>query len=41
MTNDAKAEADRLFEQASELCGNMGMSLPDIRIDRMARLNSV
>jgi len=34
-----EAEADELFGQASGLCRSMGMSLPDIRFDRMAHLN--
>ena len=41
MQSGREAEAERLFEQASGLCSTMGMLLPDIRIDRMAHLNSV
>jgi tetratricopeptide (TPR) repeat protein len=41
MRSGREAEADRLFEQASGLCRSMGMLLPDIRIERVAKLNSV
>jgi class 3 adenylate cyclase/tetratricopeptide (TPR) repeat protein len=40
MQSGREAEAERLFEQASELCRGMGMLLPDIQLDRLAHLNS-
>ena len=33
-------EAERLFEQASQLCRSMGLVLPDIQLERLATLNS-
>jgi class 3 adenylate cyclase/tetratricopeptide (TPR) repeat protein len=35
-----EAEAERLFEQASELCHGMGLALPDVQFDRVASVNS-
>ncbi len=35
-----QAEAERLFEQAQQLCRSMGMALPDIQLERLATLNS-
>jgi tetratricopeptide (TPR) repeat protein len=34
------AEAERLFDSASQLCRSMGLVLPDVRLDRPATLNS-
>jgi class 3 adenylate cyclase/tetratricopeptide (TPR) repeat protein len=35
-----QAEAERLFDSASQLCRSMGLVLPDVRLDRPADLNS-
>jgi class 3 adenylate cyclase/tetratricopeptide (TPR) repeat protein len=35
-----QAEAERLFDSASQLCRSMGLVLPDVRLDRPATLNS-
>jgi hypothetical protein len=34
------AEAERLFDSASQLCRSMGLALPDVHLDRPADLNS-
>jgi class 3 adenylate cyclase/tetratricopeptide (TPR) repeat protein len=35
-----QAEAERLLEQASQLCRSMGLVLPDVHLERAATLNS-
>jgi hypothetical protein len=35
-----QAEAERLFDSASQLCRSMGLVLPDVHFDRPADLNS-
>ena len=40
MRSGRRAEAERLFEQAQQLCRSMGMVLPDIQLERLATLNS-
>jgi hypothetical protein len=40
MQSGREADAERLFEQASELCHSMGLTLPDVQFDRVARVNS-
>jgi class 3 adenylate cyclase/tetratricopeptide (TPR) repeat protein len=35
-----EAEAERLFEQAQQLCRSMGLALPDVQLERLATLNS-
>ena len=35
-----QAEAERLFDSASQLCRSMGLVLPDVHLDRPADLNS-
>jgi class 3 adenylate cyclase/tetratricopeptide (TPR) repeat protein len=35
-----EAEAERLFEQASDLCNSMGLALPDVQFDWVVRANS-
>jgi class 3 adenylate cyclase/tetratricopeptide (TPR) repeat protein len=40
MQTGREAEAERLFEQVSQLCRGMGLVLPDIRIERLAALSS-
>jgi tetratricopeptide (TPR) repeat protein len=40
MLSGREAEAESLFEQASLLCRSMGLALPDVKLDRVATLNS-
>jgi class 3 adenylate cyclase/tetratricopeptide (TPR) repeat protein len=40
MQSGRQAEAERMFEQASQLCRSMGLVLPDINLERLAALNS-
>jgi hypothetical protein len=40
MQSGREAEAERLFEQVSQLCRGMGLILPDIRLERLAALSS-
>lgn len=40
MLSGREAEAGPLFEQASQLCRSMGLILPDVKLDRLATLNS-
>ena len=40
MQSGRQAEAERLFESASQLCRSMGLVLPDIKLERSATLNS-
>ena len=35
-----EAEAERLFEQAQQLCRSMDLVLPDVHLERPAVLNS-
>jgi len=39
MQSGRRAEAERLFEAASQLCRNMGLILPEIHLDRPTDLN--
>ena len=40
MQSGRRAEAERLFDSASQLCRSMGLVLPDVRLDRPANINS-
>jgi class 3 adenylate cyclase/tetratricopeptide (TPR) repeat protein len=40
MQSGQEAEAERLFDQAQQLCRSMGLALPDVRLERLADLNS-
>jgi len=40
MQSGRQAEAERLFDSASQLCRSMGLVLPDVRLDRPANINS-
>jgi class 3 adenylate cyclase/tetratricopeptide (TPR) repeat protein len=40
MQSGRQADAERLFEQASQLCRSMSLALPDIHLERLASLNS-
>jgi class 3 adenylate cyclase/tetratricopeptide (TPR) repeat protein len=40
MQSGRLAEAERLFDSASQLCRSMGLVLPDVRLDRLANINS-
>jgi class 3 adenylate cyclase/tetratricopeptide (TPR) repeat protein len=40
MLSGREAEAEQLFEQASQLCHSMGLVLPDVKLERLATLSS-
>jgi hypothetical protein len=40
MQSGRQAEAERLFDSASQLCHTMGLVLPDVHLERRATLNS-
>jgi tetratricopeptide (TPR) repeat protein len=40
MQSGRRAEAEQLFDTASQLCRGMGLALPDVHLDRPANLNS-
>jgi tetratricopeptide (TPR) repeat protein len=40
MQSGRRAEAERLFDSASQLCRSMGLVLPDVRLDHPANINS-
>jgi tetratricopeptide (TPR) repeat protein len=40
MQSGREAEAERLFEQVTQACRSMGLVLPDVRLERLATLNS-
>jgi tetratricopeptide (TPR) repeat protein len=40
MQSGRRAEAEQLFDTASQLCRSMGLALPDVHLDRPANLNS-
>jgi class 3 adenylate cyclase/tetratricopeptide (TPR) repeat protein len=40
MQSGRQAEAERLFEQAQQLCRSMGMVLPDVHLERLVHLSS-